>query len=184
MIAKAEAAVFLSVGCEFEWFNSKETPDSLYEREFKSPKPLTPGMFGYSLIRASQNRDYFVALMEELPEFGLPLEGLHTETGPVFEAAILYSDALVAADRAVLFKAATKEIGQRFGIMPTFMAKISPELPGCSGIFTRAWQDGKPLFLMSLDPQKISKTFRHYLSRRHALSSRGAPVLCADDQQL
>ena len=43
-------------------------------------------MFGYSLIRAAQNRDYFVALMEELPHFGVPLEGLHTETGPgVFE---------------------------------------------------------------------------------------------------
>jgi glutamine synthetase len=167
VIAKAEARGFSpSVGCEFEWFNFKETPDSLHGREFKSPQPLTPGMFGYSLIRASQNRDYFVALMEELPDFGLPLEGLHTETGPgVFEAAILYSDALVAADRAVLFKAATKEIGQRFGIMPTFMAKISPELPGCSGhIHQSLWQDGKPLFFDESDPQKISKTFRHYLA--------------------
>ena len=37
--------------------------------------------------------------------FRVPIEGLHTETGPgVFEAAILYSDPLEAADRAVLFK--------------------------------------------------------------------------------
>ena len=139
-----------SIGVEFEWFNFRETPESLHEAGFKSPKPLTPGMFGYSLIRAAQNRDYFVALMEELPHFGVPLEGLHTETGPgVFEAAILYSDALTSADRAVLFKTAAKEIGHRFGIMPTFMAKISPELPGCSGhIHQSLWKDGNHSSLM------------------------------------
>ena len=167
VIAKAAGHGFSpSIGVEFEWFNFRETPESLHETGFKSPKPLTPGMFGYSLIRAAQNRDYFVALMEELPHFGVPLEGLHTETGPgVFEAAILYSDALTSADRAVLFKTAAKEIGHRFGIMPTFMAKISPELPGCSGhIHQSLWKDGKPLFFDETDPHKISKTFRHYLA--------------------
>ena len=56
------------------------------------------------------------------------------EPGPgVYEAAILYSGVLEAADRAVLFKTAVKEIGHRHGILPTFMAKISETLPGCSG---------------------------------------------------
>ncbi len=64
----------------------------------------------------------------------MPLEGLHTETGPgVFEAAILYTDALEAADRAVLFKSSVKEIGSRFGILASFMARWNPSLPGCSG---------------------------------------------------
>ena len=67
VIAKAAGHRFSpSIGVEFEWFNFRETPESLHEAGFKSPKPLTPGMFGYSLIRAAQNRDYFVALMEEL----------------------------------------------------------------------------------------------------------------------
>ena len=57
-------------------------------------------MFGYSLIRAGQNQPFFKALMEELPRSAFRSKGLHTETGPgVFEAAILYSDALEAADR-------------------------------------------------------------------------------------
>ena len=56
--------------------------------------------------------------------FGVPIEGLHTETGPgVYEAAIGFSEALEQADRAILFKTGTKEIGARFGIMPSFMAK-------------------------------------------------------------
>ena len=74
------------------------------------------------------------ALFDELKKFGVPLEGLHTETGPgVYEAAILYSDVLEAADRAVLFKTGVKEIAYRHGVLPTFMAKVSETLPGCSG---------------------------------------------------
>jgi glutamine synthetase len=58
-----------------------------------------------------------------LGKFNVPLEGLHTETGPgVYEAAIFYNDILETADRATLFKAAVKEIGHRH-VIPTFMAK-------------------------------------------------------------
>ena len=67
--------------------------------------------------------------MDEMGAFGVPIEGLHTETGPgVYEAAILFSEALEAADRAILFKTGAKEIGARFGIMPSFMAKWSEQL--------------------------------------------------------
>ena len=69
-----------------------------------------------------------------LRRFGIPIEGLHTETGPgTYEAAISYSEILEAADRAVLFKTAVKEIAYQHGIMATFMAKISENLPGCGG---------------------------------------------------
>jgi len=48
---------------------------------------------------------YFTDLFELLKNFNVPLEGLHTETGPgTYEAAIVYSDILEAADRAVLFQ--------------------------------------------------------------------------------
>ena len=91
-------------------------------------------MFGYSLLRMNQNREFFNALMDEMRAFGVPIEGLHTETGPgVYEAAILFSEALEQADRAILFKTGAKEIGARFGIMPSFMAKWNAKYPGCSG---------------------------------------------------
>ena len=49
-------------------------------------------MFGYSLLRAGQNRDFFNAIVKNLNAFGVPIEGLHTETGPgVLEAAIFVS---------------------------------------------------------------------------------------------
>ncbi len=121
-------------GIELEWFNFHETPQSLHEKSYTNMTTISPGMFGYSILRSSQNKDYFHALFGELLDFAIPLEGIHTETGPgVYEAAILASDALEAADRGVLLKNAIKEIAHRFGIMPSFMAKWDSNLPGCSG---------------------------------------------------
>jgi len=119
---------------EFEWFNFIETPQTLHDKNFVKPQPLTPGMFGYSLLRTSQNDAFYYDLFDLLKAFNIPLEGLHTETGNgVYEAAIEYSDILEAADRAVLFKTAVKEIAYRHGYMATFMAKWNSSLPGCSG---------------------------------------------------
>ncbi len=167
IISRAAKAGFAAkCSQEFEWFNFRETPQSLAEKKYNSPAPLTPGMFGYSILRTSQNQPYFSALMDDLRAFGVPIEGLHTETGPgVFEAAILYSDALEAADRAVLFKSGTKEIASRFGIMPSFMAKWNSQLPGCSGhVHQSLWRENKNAFHDEKDPLKMSKVFRSYVA--------------------
>jgi glutamine synthetase len=114
---------------EFEWYNFKAPVG-----EGGGLNPISSGMFGYSILRASQGSAYFNDLFDLMNKFDVPLEGLHTETGPgVYEAAIVYADALEAADRAVLFKTGVKEIGHRHGVLPTFMAKFSETLPGCSG---------------------------------------------------
>jgi len=119
---------------EFEWFNFRENSHSLHQEGFDSPLPLSPGMFGYSILRASQNKEFFNDIFDQLEAFDVPVEGLHTETGPgVLEAAIYYADVLDAADRATLFKTSIKELGHMHGIMPTFMAKFRADLPGCSG---------------------------------------------------
>jgi len=154
------------VGMEFEWFNFKETPASLEAKGGTNPSPLSPGMFGYSLLRMSQNQPYFNALMDELGAFGVPIEGLHTETGPgVFEAAILYSEALEAADRAVLFKSGARELGQRFGIMPSFMAKWHDKLPGCSGhTHVSLWKDGVNAFHDPANPREPSPVLKSFIA--------------------
>jgi glutamine synthetase len=109
------------------------------------PEPISPGMFGYSLIRAAQNQPFLRALMEELPAFGLPVEGLHSETGPgVFEAAILLRPGNRGGrPRNPLQAGRQRRIGQRFGIMPSFMAKWSTQYPGCSGHIHQSLSDGK-----------------------------------------
>jgi glutamine synthetase len=169
VLMQAETAGYhAKCGMEFEWFNFKESSQSLAAKGYQKPETITPGMFGYSLIRMSQNQPFFAALMDEMLAFKIPIEGLHAETGPgVYEAAILYSEALEAADRAILFKTAAKEIGQRFGIMPSFMAKWNSTLPGCSGHMHQSlWnkEGSKNLFYDENDPHKMSPLFKSYLA--------------------
>lgn len=167
VIAQAEeAGLSAKMGMEFEWFNFQESPESLRDKQHANLAPLTPGMFGYSLLRTSRNLPFFNALLDDLAAFGVPIEGLHTETGPgVLEAAILYTDALEAADRATLFKASAKEIGARFGIMPTFMARWNDKLPGSSGhLHQSLWASGKNVFFDAKDPHRMSATFKSYLA--------------------
>lgn len=131
---------------EFEWFNFIDNKEELYKNGFHNPQPMTPGMFGYSVLRASQEGSFFHDLFDSLKKFGVPLEGIHTETGPgVYEAAILYGEIMEAADRAVLFKSGVKEIAHRHGLIATFMAKWNENLPGCSGhVHQSLWsKDGK-----------------------------------------
>ena len=169
----ASAGYEAQVGMEFEWFNFRETPQSLRDKSYRDLTPLSPGMFGYSILRSSQSQPFFDAMLRELRAFDVPLEGLHTETGPgVLEAAILYSDALAAADRAVLFKSSVKEIGHRFGILPTFMARWNTDLPGCSGHAhqsLRALDGGAAAFYDEADPRRMSDVFRSYLAGQLAL---------------
>ncbi len=151
---------------EFEWFNFEETPESWAAKKHIAPEPMTPGMFGYSILRSSQQSHYFNDLFDLLRRFDVPLEGIHTETGPgVYEAAITYSDILEAADRAVLFKSGVKEIASRHGLMASFMAKWHAELPGCSGHVHQSLSDGsKNLFYDEKDPDGMSALFKQYIA--------------------
>jgi len=180
VLARADAMGFgVMVGSEYEFFNFAETPTSWAAKRGAPPTPITEGMFGYSLLRVGANREYFTALMTEMARFGIPIEGLHTETGPgVYEAAIMFGEALEAADRAILFKLAAKEIGARFGIMPSFMAKWDARYPGCSGHLHQSLSDGKKnLFFDAKGRHRgMSKLFESYLAGQLAFLMEFAPM--------
>lgn len=166
---EAKAAGFAPVFAqEFEWFNFKETPESAAAKQYRDLTPLTPGMFGYSILRSTLRNDFFRALFDELTAFGIPIEGLHTETGPgTYEAAIAHSEVVEAADRAVLFKTAVKEIAYRHGIMATFMAKIHEQMPGCGGHVHQSLWDAegqRNVFHDASDPLRLSDIARHYIA--------------------
>jgi len=153
---------------EFEWFSFSETPQSANEKHFKNLQPVSPGSFGYSILRTSLNNPFFTDLFEQLTKFNIPIEGLHTETGHgSYEAAIAYSTALEAGDRAVLFKTSVKEIAYKHKIMATFMAKINENLPGCGGhVHQSLWDKSakKNLFYDEKDKQKLSETAKSYIA--------------------
>jgi glutamine synthetase len=162
----AEMGLCIISAIEYEWFNFNETPQSLQRKNYCFPEPLTPGMFGYSLQRTAGNQSYVTALLEQMRAFGVPLDGLHTETGPgVYEAAIECADPLQAADRAVLFKMGVKSIGRSFGIMPSFIAKWNPELPGCSGhVHQSLWDRTREKNLLASGSGAVNDLSRSYIA--------------------
>ena len=156
-------------GIEFEWFNFAESSMSAHQKGYREMEPISPGMFGYSVVRQATNQAFFDAMLTDLTAYGVPIEGLHCETGPgVLEVAILYSgDAIEAADRAVLFKSGCKEIGARLGILPTFMARWNTSLPGSSGHHHQSMyslDDGASLFYDVGAEHSMSKLFRSYVA--------------------
>ena len=180
VLARAKKMGFIVMtGMEFEWFNFLETPQSWAAKKGVDPQQLTPGMFGYSLLRMNRNQDFFNAIMDQMLAFDVPIEGLHTETGPgVYEAAIGFSEALAQADRAILFKTGAKEIAAGYGIMPSFMAKPNQHLPGCSGHIHQSLSDGKTnLFFDAKSPRKMSKLFESYLAGQVACMMDFAPMI-------
>ena len=166
-VARAEKMGFDPFfSAEYEFFLFKEDSHSAHDKHYRGMTPLSPGMFGYSALRASTYGDIIHNLVEELDSFGISVEGIHTETGPgVYEAALTYAPVVEAADQAALFKTATKEILVRHGVMATFMAKISNDLPGCSGHTHQSlWRDGNPAFYDPADPEGMSNTFKGYIA--------------------
>ncbi len=179
VLARAERlGVKPMCGVEYEWFNFAETPQSWAAKRGVGPQPITPGMFGYSLLRMNHRREYLNALMDEMLAFGVPIEGLHTETGPgVYEAALQFCPALEAADRAILFKTGAKEIAARFEIMPSFMAKWSAQYPGCSGhIHQSLWDDSGNLCFDERSPRGMSEMFERYVAGQLACLMEFAPM--------
>lgn len=139
-----------AIGCtvkaaaEFEFFVFEETPHSVRDKGYRDLKPITPGPFGYSMLRSGVHSDFYDELWSTCDAMRIELEGLHTETGPgVVEGAIRVDDALEAADKAALFKTIVKILCQRRGWMATFMAKWSNDWPGSSGHLHMSLVDSK-----------------------------------------
>jgi glutamine synthetase len=70
-----------SAAAEFEFFVFDETPHSAREKGYRNLKNLTPGWFGYSMLRSSVESDFYHRLLKLCDDMDMPLEGLHTETG-------------------------------------------------------------------------------------------------------
>ena len=121
-------------GFEYEFFVFNEDAHSIRAKRYADLQPLTPGNFGYSVLRAATESDAFRGLMDYCRAFDFTLEGLHCETGPgVWEGALTATEALESADRAALFKNFTKVFFQQRSAVATFMAKWSMQYPGQSG---------------------------------------------------
>ena len=172
-IARASDMGFnVSTAFEYEFFMFNETPDSVRAKNYRNLTPMTPGAFGYSILRNSVHADKYHELLKLCEEMDMPLEGLHSETGPgVIEAALVYDNASAAADKAALFKTFTKVWAQRNEMMAPFMAKWSGDQPGQSGHIHISLQsrDGKSAFFDAGGEHTMSVIQRQFLAGQQRL---------------
>ncbi len=167
-----QQGLYAQAAAEYEFFLFNENPDSIRAKGYRQLQPMTPGNFGYSVLRNSTHAPLYHALLDMSEAMGMPLEGLHTETGPgVLEAAITHSDALRAADNAALFKTYTKVLAQQEGLLATFMAKWSMDYPGQSGHLHLSLQDaeGHSVFHQSGAEHGMSQIMRWFIGGQQAL---------------
>ncbi len=134
----------LVVGLEIEWYLLKVEQERLRDRniglpgvrgepiEVSAPEP------GYS-YHSESNLDMMQPLLSELASayevMGLPLRSIENEWGPgQVECTFAPTRALAAADNALLFRTATRQICRRLGYFATFMCR-----PGLKGYYASGW---------------------------------------------
>lgn len=138
-VARARAMGYeVQVGTELEFF-------------LLDPETLTPrdsGIQVYGLERAAELEHVLGPIRSQINACGIPIEQSNPEyaAGQV-EVNIRYDEALLAADRVVMFRTLVKQLAHAHGYKATFMAKPFFEESG-SGFHAHysLWKDGKNAF--------------------------------------
>jgi glutamine synthetase len=174
VLQRADAMGYaVKAAAEFEFFVFDETPVSVRAKHYQGLNAITPGSFGYSMLRSGVHAELYRDFLSFTEGLDLGIEGLHTETGPgVMEAALRVDDALAAADKAALFKTMAKIFFQRRGLMATFMAKWAADMPGSSGHLHSSLVDkdsGKGVFFDAGQAHAMSQVMRWYVGGQQAL---------------
>jgi glutamine synthetase len=101
-----------------------------------------------------------------MDSYGIEVEGYNREHGEgMYELNLRYAGALEAADRGMLFKSGAKEVLAQAGVVPTFMAKYSDQMDGCSGhIHQSLWRDGAPAFWDGASLPHMSREMTAYVA--------------------
>ncbi len=152
---------------EFRFF--RENQVSVREKDFgPNLTPLNPGMNCYAISQSSADDHLLGRIARMMIAYGVEIEGYNREHGPgMYEMNLRYSDAVVAADRTMLFKTGVKEICHQLGFTASFMAKWNDQEDGSSGhshmsLWDRAnghnafWDEGKE--------GHMSETMRQFLA--------------------
>ena len=161
---------YSGVELEFSIFN--ETPESIRQKQFKQPTPITPYSNGYSTLESSVSEAFHDEVITFFNHLDIPIESLHKETGAGFmEAALSANHALTSADHAVLFKSFVKNIAVKQHLLASFMAKWNSEEQGQSSHihFSLQDKDRRSVFFDAGKQHNISDTMRHFIGGQQKL---------------
>lgn len=169
VIGRAEEAGFDPIcAYEFEFYLFKGTPNELASQGYRELTPITQGIFPYSFTRDSGTEYIIGDIRERLAKMGVFIEASNSEYGPgQIEVNIHYSDAMFAADSALILKNTVKEVAAEHGYTASFMAKVKSNVAGSSGHVHLSLLDretGASLFANPESPRNLSSLGMNYLS--------------------
>lgn len=143
------------------------TVTAAFEQEFQIRKPGWDHAPSFSLAALRRADPFAPLLMAALREAGVEPEMVLAEYGrDQFELVCGPADAVTAADRAVLIREITREVGRYCGLATTFVPKLAPDGVG-NGLhihFSFRDKDGRPATYDPARPGRVSEATGHFVA--------------------
>jgi glutamine synthetase len=166
------------VGLEIEWYLLRVAQEQLTDANTGIPgvrglpincAPVEPGFSYHSESNMDLMQPVLSALVANFETIGLPLRSIENEWGPgQLECTFAARPALEAADHAMLFRTATRQICRRMGYFATFMAR-----PAIKSYYSSGWhlhqsvvdgKSGRNLFMPEHEADCLSPLGRAWLA--------------------
>lgn len=163
-----EAGFTVMGGTEIELYVFDDSFAEARSKNYHDLKPMGTYNEDYHILQGTKEEELVGAIRRHLDDSGVPIEFSKGEAGlGQQEINLRYSEALVQADRNVIYKHAAKEIAWAQGKSVTFMAKWDEKHTGSSAhVHVSLWdRDGKNVFPgdHKIGPVEGSDTFRWFL---------------------
>jgi len=169
-VARAREAGFtVMTGTEIELYVFDDSYGAAREKSYHDLRPMGFYNEDYHVLQGTKEEELIGAIRRHLGQSGVPVECSKGEAGlGQQEINLRFSEALVQADRNVLYKHAAKEIAWAQGKSVTFMAKWDERRTGSSAhlhVSLRDAEGRRSLFAgdRPTGPVAASDTFRWFL---------------------
>src|ERR1700677_3458923 len=160
---------------ELEFFLFKESYEEADAKGWQGLTPHASTIEDYQLLQTSREEYVLRRIRNEMIAAGIPIETSKGEAGRgQHEVNVVWDEALVTADRHLVFKNGVKEIAAQEGRATTFMAKWTVDDVGSWGRVHRSLWDmesGDPLMAPGAGdddgaphPSNLSTVGRHLLA--------------------
>ena len=185
----AERGLRVCSATELEFFLFRDSYEEADAKGWKGLTPHTSTIEDYQLLQTSREEYVLRRIRNEMCAAGIPVEFSKGEAGRgQHEVNVTYDEALVTADRHLVFKNGIKEIAAQEGRAATFMAKWTMDDVGSScHVHTSLWdaRERRPAGMAddASHPSGLS-TARPALPGRPAARRPGAGLVGRADREL
>ena len=137
----AERGLRICSATELEFFLFKESYEEADAQGWQNLTPHTSTIEDYQLLQTTREEYVLRRIRNEMIAAGIPVETSKGEAGRgQHEVNVVWDEALVTADRHLVFKNGIKEIAAQEGRATTFMAKWTMDDVGSScHVHTSLW---------------------------------------------